>query len=196
MWNGNRVFTIHICWIVEWISRTFQCVIYQNATFWRNNSIGTLFLLYMLLKGCFKRFDSEQKLPTKHKQLAGGHKLPKAAMTKVVKGRNRKPWKNYVQLWRSLRTCQAHMLMFSLQPLADIWTFWALPCPVMVTFEIQLVSLKHPDCEVQQENSRKNDEEKDGILEHDSLSSDIKSDESLGTIANHEGNGNAVKQKI
>ena len=37
-WNRNRVFTIHICWIAKWISWTFQCAVYQNATFWRNNS--------------------------------------------------------------------------------------------------------------------------------------------------------------
>ena len=32
-WNRNRVFTIHICWIAKWISRTFQCAVYQNPTF-------------------------------------------------------------------------------------------------------------------------------------------------------------------
>ena len=43
-WNRNRVFTIHICWIGKWISTTFQCAVYQNATFWRNSSSSTSLL--------------------------------------------------------------------------------------------------------------------------------------------------------
>ena len=42
-WNRNRVFTIHVCWIGRWISRTFQCAVYQNATFWRNSSSRTCY---------------------------------------------------------------------------------------------------------------------------------------------------------
>ena len=30
------------------------------------------------------------------------------------------------------------MLLFSLRPLGDIWTLWALACPVMVTFDFLL----------------------------------------------------------